>query len=179
MTCIVALEHAGAAWIGCDSFMGTAHQRDRTDRPKFWVRAGMTIGFAGSFRAAQVIEHGIRFRPHQASESVHRYLVSEVAKKIRSTLNREGAAVREQGTDSQDAELIVCIRGEVWIIQADYAALRSTHGFAASGSGGPYALGALLATPKMEPHRRIMTALKAATAFSTSVCEPFHIEQVR
>ncbi len=179
MTCIVALEHAGAAWIGCDSFMGTVHQKDRIDRPKFYVRNGMAIGFAGSIRAAQLVEHGLRFRPHQASESVQRYLVTEVARKIRIVLNREGAAVREQGTDSQDAELIVCLRGEVWTIQEDYAVLRSAHGYTSSGSGAPFALGALAATPKLEPHRRIMAALKAAATFSTAVCDPFHVEEIR
>lgn len=179
MTCIVALEHAGAAWIGCDSFMGDAHQRDRVDRPKFYVRNGMAIGFAGSIRAAQLVEHGLRFRPHQVSESVQRYLVTEVARKIRIVLNREGAAVREQGTDSHEAEFVVCLRGEVWTIQQDYAVLRSAHGYTASGSGAPFALGALAATPKLEPHRRIMAALKAAATFSTAVCDPFHVEAVR
>lgn len=179
MTCIVALEYQSGAWIGSDSFMGTSHQRDRSQRPKVWSRGGMAVGHAGSFRTAQLIEHCIRFRPIGSSESVHRYLVSEVAKKIRTTLNGAGASVREHGTDSQDAELVVVVRGEVWTIQGDYAALRSTRGFAASGTGAPYALGALLATPDMEPRRRILTALQAAAEFSPSVCEPFEIQEVR
>ena len=179
MTCIVALEHSGAAWIASDAFMGSAHMRDATDRPKFFARGGMAIGYAGSFRVAQLIEHRAQFRARASGEDVQRYLVTEVARKIRSLLRREGASITDShGTDSQDADFIVCLRGEVWTLQEDYSVIRSAHGFAAIGAGQAFALGALAATPKMDPRRRLLAALGAAGKLSPQVCAPFHVCEV-
>ena len=180
MTCIVALEHAGAAWIGSDSFMGSADVRDQTDRPKFFARAGMAIGFAGSFRGAQLIEHRVQFRPIKTGEDAQRYLVVEVARKIRSSFSREGAAIRTIGeADSHDAEMLVCLQGQVWTIQDDYSVIRSAHGFAAIGAGQLFALGALAASsPKAAPRARLMAALRAAAKLSPQVSGPFHVAEV-
>jgi ATP-dependent protease HslVU (ClpYQ) peptidase subunit len=182
MTCIVALEHKGLSYIGSDSFMGNANTRDVTVRPKLFAKGErFVIGFAGSFRGAQLVEYGISFRKIKAKEDEESYLVTEVAKKI-----QQGFALarvnftNEDGNDSSDACFLMCIRGKVFLMQKDYSVVRSRNGFATLGAGQDCASGALsaMARTKLEPKEKLFRALSIAAELSPLVCDPFHIIEV-
>lgn len=179
MTCIVALEHDGAAWIGSDSFAGTEAWADTLDRPKLFRRSGLVIAFAGSFRSAAIFQHQVRFRRRRPREDAHRYLVTCVAGSIRRSFAKEGANIRSEGhADEADNDWIVCTGGEVWSIQPDYSAVRSSRGYAAAGAGYAFALGALAAQPKSaDPRKRLLRALAIAAEWCPAVRGPFYVER--
>lgn len=182
MTCIVALEHKGTAYLGSDSFMGNADSRDQTSRPKFFTKGDQfVVGFAGSFRGAQVVEHDIKFRQCRSTEDAEAYLVVEVAKKLQHVFSQVGANVKNEETqDSTDASFLICLHGKVFTLQQDYSVIRSSHGFASIGIGRDFALGALSAMVRMRlsPEEKIRRALEIATDLSPQVCGPFHIIEV-
>jgi len=179
VTCIVAVEHAGAAWVGSDSFVGTEAWSDVTDRPKFFRRSGLLVAFAGSFRSANIFQHQVKFRSRRSGEDAHRYLVACVAGAIREAFSKEGANLRRDGAaDEADNDWIVCADGKAWVIQPDYSVTRSARGFAAAGAGYAYALGALSAMPvTLSPRKRILRALAIAADWSPQVRPPFYVEK--
>lgn len=182
MTCIIAMEHNGIAFLGSDSFLGGAFIRDQIDRPKFFEKGPrFFIAFAGGLRGAQIVEHGIKFRKPRKGEDEEAYLVTEVSQKLQSAFTRSGANIKDDGNvDTHDSSFITCINGKVFIIQNDYSVIRSRHGFCAIGAGQDFALGAMaiLKTEKVSPKEKIQRALEVAADLSPQVCGPFHIVEV-
>jgi ATP-dependent protease HslVU (ClpYQ) peptidase subunit len=179
MTCIVALEHEGVAYLGSDSFLGGAFIRDQIDRPKFFTKGvRFVVAFAGGLRGAQIVQHDIKFRKLRKGEDEEAYLVTEVSKKLQVGFTKAGANIKDEGqVDTHDATFLCCINGKIFVIQSDYSIIRSTHGFSVIGAGQEYALGALAATrkSKLSPHDKVKTALEVAAELSPQVCGPFHI----
>lgn len=174
MTCVIAIEQDGVAYIGSDSFLGTDLIRDSVDKPKFFFKGNsLVIGYAGSLRSAQIVEHSIKFRRPRKGESIDRFLVKEVVAKIRAAFAEEGLS------DTCDTEFLVVCRNKIYMIQSDFSVARNAHGFLVIGSGQDFALGALAAIPKdIPPKERIEKALSIAAEFSPHVCGPFHIIEV-
>lgn len=182
MTCIIAMEHNGVAFLGSDSFLGGAFIRDQIDRPKFFEKGTrFFIAFAGGLRGAQIVEHGITFRKLRKGEDEEAYLVTEVSQKLQAAFTKAGANIKDDGNvDTHDSCFIACINGKVFIIQTDYSVIRSRHGFTAVGAGQEYALGAMaiLKSEKISPKEKIQRALEVAADLSPQVCSPFHIIEV-
>jgi len=182
VTCIVALEHGGVAYLGSDSFLGDAFTRDQIDRPKFFTKGErFFIAFAGGLRGAQVVQHEIKFRKIRNNEDEEAYLVTEVSKKLQSGFAKVGANIKDEGhVDTHDANFLVCINGKIFIIQSDYSIIRSRHGFAVIGAGQEYAMGALAALRKdtTAAKDKVKRALEVASELSPQVCGPFHITEV-
>lgn len=182
MTCIVALEKDGIAYLGSDSFLGGAYIRDQIDRPKFFKKGErFYIAFAGGLRGAQIVEHELTFRKMRKNEDEEAYLVTEVSKKLKEQFVKSGANIKDDGNiDTHDSQFIVCISGKVFIIQEDYSIIRSRHGFTAIGAGQEFALGAMAVLQKqnLEPKKAINYALEVAANLSPQVCGPFHIIEV-
>ena len=182
MTCIVALEQEGVAYLGSDSFMGGSMIRDQLDRPKFFQKGHrFYIGFAGGMRGAQIIQHELKFRARRKNEDEEAYLVTEVSKKLQQAFQKVGANIVEEGKPStHDSEFMICINGKVFILQDDYSVIRSKHGFAAIGAGQDFALGSLatIIHTKQDPKKKVLRALEVAAGFSPLVCGPFHVIEV-
>lgn len=60
-----------------------------------------------------------------------------------------------------------------------FAVSRSAWGYAAIGSGAPFALGSLASTEYHSPDERVRIALAAAVRHSVSCAEPLRFEIVR
>lgn len=182
MTCIVALEHEGVAYLGSDSFLGGAFIRDQIDRPKFFQKGErFYIAFAGGLRGAQIVEHDIKFRKPRPDEDEEAFLVTEVSKKLQAKFSKVGAQIKDEGNvATHDADFLVCINGKVFIIQDDYSVIRSTHGFAAIGAGQDFALGSMATIfhTKQNPKKKILRVLEVSAKLSPQVCAPFHIVEV-
>lgn len=182
MTCIVALEHGDAVYLGSDSFLGGAFIRDQIDKPKFFTKGDrFVVAFAGGLRGAQVVQHEIKFRKLRKNEDEEAYLVTEVSKKLQIGFSKVGANIKDEGqVDTHDSDFLVCINGKIFIIQSDYSIVRSRHGFSVIGAGQEYALGALAAMRKdaSSPKDKVRRALEVAAELSPQVCGPFHIVEV-
>lgn len=179
MTCIVAVEAAGSAWLGCDSFLGTSGAKDQIDRPK-WVKMGprFAVAFAGSLRGIQVLQ-GTRLRKQRRGEDGQAYLV-DVANRIHAAFRKHGANIDKDGSSEHDSTFIVALGGKVYTIQDDYSVMRSALGWATAGAGEDYASAALVTLgDTLPPAKRISRALEVASKLSPGVAGPFFVEEIR
>jgi len=169
MTCLVALEREGRVWVGSDSFLGTDDVRDIIDRPKWFRRSGVLVGYAGSLRAAQVVENFASFRRRENGEADLTYLVGVVAAAFRKALNV--SRVRPS-----TSEFLLAYRGKAYTLQNDYSVVRSSHGYVSIGAGSEVANGALaVLSEEADPRGVIEKALRAAERHSTKVGGRFHV----
>lgn len=177
MTCIVAVEDAGAVVVGCDAFMGSDVERDLTDRPKWWRHGRALVAFAATFTIAQIAETS-RVRVPSKRELPRSYAL-HLARVWRGAC---AAVTRDEPA------LLVALDGEAWVIQSDWSVVRSQHGYAALGYGAANALGALAATEGrtleerarwgLTSEERVRIALAAAARHTTQVSAPFHTTRV-
>ncbi len=179
MTCVIALEHQGRAYVGSDSFLGDEGFKDGTAHPKVMKKGSLLIAYAGSVRGAQIVEHGITFRRQKKGETPEAYMVNDVAARIKHFFDNLGAAVQAPGrSDSSESEFIVCVKGRVFAIQSDYGVIQSKHGFLSIGAGQPYASAAMLALIDLPPRERIKRSLEIAAELSPLVSAPFFFTEV-
>lgn len=169
MTCLVALEHSGRVWVGSDSFLGTDAVRDLPDRPKWFRRSGVFVGYAGSLRAAQVVENFATFRRRERGEADLAYLVNVVAEGFRKALNVSRVRLNT-------ASFLLAYRGRAYALQDDYSVARSSYGYLCIGAGAEIANGALAVLPQTEDPKSIITqAIAAAERHSTKVGGRYHV----
>jgi ATP-dependent protease HslVU (ClpYQ) peptidase subunit len=163
MTVVAALEEGRTVHLAGDSFAGSDVERDVVDRPKWFFTHGMTVAYAGSYAVAQMVEHSVAWRALRRGEKELSYLV-EMAGLCRRACEKVGL--------KEGPSLLVALRGRVYVVQEDWSVIRSAHGYAAIGSGAPYALGSLAST-EGDPSNRLTSALEAAERHCTLVGRPF------
>lgn len=182
MTCVVGLESKGAVWMASDSFLGTDTSKDLTPGPKWFQVSGMTFGWAGDVRAAQVLEHHLKVRPIRKTEVSSRYLVSVVARAVRDNLREAGVVFRNtDGTDTSGLELLIALRGHLYQMWGDCSVMRCSRGVGAIGAGGAYALGALSALMPLpendSPEKHLMRVMRLTNGLCTSVSGPYYVHE--
>lgn len=179
MTCIVAIAEAGRVHMGCDSCASDGHRRYVQVRSKITRKGGFLIGHSGSIRFADLIEH-VWAPPERLEASTDSsYMCVQVATSIRTLLRDNGLMQRKDDVESaSNCWAVIGYRGGLWSMEPDLQMRVDSIGYAATGSGLDYAIGALYATRAMnlEPHPRLQLALEAASHHLVSVCPPFHFE---
>jgi hypothetical protein len=169
MTVLVALETPRGVVLGTDSFIGNDAVRDVTAGPK-WRRVGpLVIAFSGSMRLAQSLSLLKPPKQPRRGEDVCDWIVRTVVRPLVE------ANEWPKGTTS-DLGLLVAYAGRCYEVGSDLGVSRSARGYAATGAGYPYALGALHASGASEPVRRVSAALAAACDLSPMCCGPLHVE---
>ncbi len=165
MTAVVAVEYEGGVVVGCDSAITTDDgTRDLIDEPKWWRRGAALVAYAGDLQTAQAIKTAtVRHRPASRDPALY---VGALALKARDEIKRLAL--------SEDVSLLVALRGRVYVVELSGFA-RSAHGYAAIGSGAPFALGSLAST-KGDAHDRVTAALAAAARHSATCAPPFRVE---
>lgn len=69
------------------------------------------------------------------------------------------------------------VKGRLFKVESDFQVGEERENYSATGYGESLALGAMYATPNLNPKKRIKTALKAAAKFSTGVAGPYVIKE--
>jgi ATP-dependent protease HslVU (ClpYQ) peptidase subunit len=177
MTCIVGVVEGDRIFMGGDSSAtsGNDELSLRADQKVF--RTGdFLIGFAGSFRAGQLMRYAFDPPKRPARMDVHRYMVTHFVDAMREALKRGGSAKRDHEEELIPTSILVGYRGRLYQINSDYDVGEAVDAFDAVGSGSQPALGALVVTHGMEPRKRIRGALEAAERFSQSVRRPFYVQ---
>lgn len=185
MTCIVACrERSGIIVMGCDSHVSDGHLV-KTVPTKIAVHFGgkLLIGCAGAIRMLNLMQHELRFSEEEAASAftpawIHTVLVNKVRDAV-----IEGNAI---GEDSgwqfliQGGELLIAMPGALYTMDSGFALTPVTESFAAIGSGGEVAMGALYTTQwtKNDAEYRVIQALTTAAAIAAFVRGPFHIERI-
>jgi ATP-dependent protease HslVU (ClpYQ) peptidase subunit len=146
----------------------------RKDRKVFEVGEYL-IGFTTSFRMGQILMHGWEPpQPPRANSALFGFMVTDFVDSVRQRFKGGGFGKVENGEETGGAFLIA-VRGRLFEIEEDYQVGETCNGFAAVGCGREVALGSLFSTKGNEPRARVVTALKAAEEFSTSVRGPFTV----
>ncbi len=181
MTCIVGIETEDGAWLGADSFVGGGEYRMPHAGLKLaplTACGSVVMAVTGRIRFLQVVKHDVVLPREEAGETPERW-VHRFVRSMRQALEAEGALHRTDNEDQStgaETSAILCCRGRLFEIHADFAVLpASTWGYMADGAGYKYALGALHATQGMPSEERVRRALAAAAEHCPMVAPPFNV----
>ena len=174
MTCIVGLEHEGKVYIGADSASVGGWEVKATRLRKVFQRSRFLIGYTGSFRMGQLLQHQLTVTP-QNGESDEEYMVCKFVEAVRTCLKDGGFAKVENNVD-EGGQFIIGFNGQLYLVDDDFQVNSMAQGFYAVGCGRGYALGAMKVLNDLPPKQRIRKALETAAYFSGAVCKPFRIK---
>ncbi len=177
MTCVVGLVDRGRVYIGADSASVQGWVRRQTALCKVFRNGPFLIGYTTSFRMGQLLEHQLKVPP-QRKEPDQQYMVNQFVEAVRKLLKSQGFSKVESNNES-GGQFLVGYRGRLYSIQKDFQVGEMAEGLDAIGSGSDFALGALVALPKLSPRRRIRRALEVAAHFNMGVCAPFTVRSIR
>jgi ATP-dependent protease HslVU (ClpYQ) peptidase subunit len=182
MTTIAGIAQDRQVWIGGDSMSSSDQDTQVVTNPKVLRLAGpndedILIGFSGSWRMGQLIEHSLKV-PAWKKGTLESYLSTAFVDALRKCLKDGGYALgQDDGAENLSANFLLGFHGRLFEVHTNYCVLEGTDGFSSVGSGYRYALGSLHAT-RHNPSAvdRITVALEAATAFNAYVGGPIRIE---
>ncbi len=178
MTCIVGLVQRGSVYIGGDSASVQGWTSRITRLPKVFRRGPFLIGYTTSFRMGQLLQYGLEVRVQREDEDAMKYMVTEVAEKVRVLLKERGVAKVEANTES-GGQFLVGYRGRLFSFQQDFQVNEMADGYDAVGSGAEYALGAMRAMDRSAPLARLRRALEISAHFNMGVSGPFFVRSLR
>lgn len=178
MTCIVAIEHEGTVWMGGDSAASRDNEIVRRTNEKVFFNEEFLIGYSGSFRIGQLLQYAFQAPKQSYGQTDMEYMVVDFVDALRYLLKDKGVLMKEEEGEAHDAEILIGYRGRIYVVESDFHIGCPLTPYASSGSGAPYALGALYVLnddEKLSPQEKIDKALSASAEYSTGVSSPFTI----
>jgi hypothetical protein len=197
MTCIVAIEHEGRIYMGADS-LGTAPNGEKSSRldRKMFRNNGYLMGMFGDYRAGQIIKHRFEMPDFPPEFLPKNYLGENLPEKIclenlpsdllikvenffaTDFVDQMKFAFSESGFSWGEEDwfgFIVAYGPYFCTITCDFQVAFQSD-YAAEGSGGPVALGALSVLTDNDPIDRLRKALESAQKHNASVGAPFYYD---
>lgn len=175
MTCIVGLEKDGHIYLGGDRAASTPMSVIESGRPKVFTKGPFAIGYSGSFRVGQVIEHLMGIPPHHPESTDLEYMVGGLIEHIRFCLKSSGVVDINNAVEISRGTMLIGYNGTLYEMDSDFQCLPKR--YAAIGSGFLPALGVLhYITTNEENYNEVSTvqsALEAGAHFNPFVREPF------
>lgn len=176
MTCIVGITTGSKVYIGGDSAgVGGWSLTIRADQ-KVFRRGDYVFGFTSSYRMGQILQYNAEL-PAPPREDVHKFMVRDFVEAVRKAL-RDGGYTKIDSNREEGGTFLVGCRARLFAIESDFQVVETTVGFDAVGSGADIARGALTASPRLSPERRVRTALSAAEQWNAGVRGPFTVVSV-
>lgn len=173
MTCVVAVTDGTTVTMGGDSCFSDDTTHGTIKHPKVFRVGEFVIGASGSLRVMQTIRYSFEPPPPPA-RNVDRYMSTEFVAALRDALRAAGTLKIKNGVEeSPESDLLVGLRGRIYLVQEDFQATRCQGDYLAIGSGDLVALGALEVTKDWEARDRVHAALKASAKHCTGVSGPF------
>ncbi|HEX9137427.1 MAG TPA: hypothetical protein VF905_10885 [Nitrospirota bacterium] len=154
MTCIVGIELAGEVHLAADSgSFGDTTTLLAPEDSKVWRTGSYVMGSSGSPRFANLLRYTMKWPEPSAKDkatdpALFGFLVNRVAVPLRRLCVGQGL-VMERGRDGDGEPLgdhgnvMVGVAGRLYTMHSDFSVERSTHGYAAIGTGADHAMGAL------------------------------------
>jgi len=176
MTCVVGLVAEGRVFMGADSVSGnTGSWHVETARfPKLFIRDALLIGYTSSWRMGQLLRWRLSVPPHPEGMDAHEWMATDFIDAVRECLKTGGFATKDKEVET-GGTFLVGYAGRLFEIQSDYQVQEPDDSRASVGCGYDYALGAMHATPSLEPGSRLRAALEAAAYYSAYVRGPFRL----
>jgi len=174
MTCIVGLRAAGRVWLGGDrAAVDQSHYLSRCEQPKIFRRGEMILGYTSSFRMGQLLQFRLAVPDCPDEQPLDEFMCTKFVDAVRTCL-KDGGYTKVEHSRETIGTFLVGFRGQLYVVDDDYN-VRRDGAFMAVGSGVSVALGALYATTDRTPRERLLSALRAASEFVTTVRPPFDI----
>jgi ATP-dependent protease HslVU (ClpYQ) peptidase subunit len=179
VTCIVGVVEGGHAWIGGDSALSNmdSHELIACVNQKVFKVGGCLIGVCSSARVADVLRYAFEPPKHPRRMDPARYMRTLFVDAVREALRKSGTLQQMHGVDAIDAQLLIGYRGRLFIVEGDLHIHEALDEYAAMGSGGSVANGALSVSRGVPPRKRILAALAASERYTASVRRPFYVMQ--
>lgn len=177
MTCIVGVRDPVncRVIIGGDSAAcGPGIVLIRTD-PKVFRVGPYAIGFTDSWRMGQILRYGMRW-PEPPARNGMRHVVRMVVPAIREAFKREGWMGQAQGDEigrERGGEFLCAFSANLYMVDSDFQVAELSHDYASVGYAREFALGSLHSTSGMQPRKRALMALQAASVHGYNICPPF------
>jgi ATP-dependent protease HslVU (ClpYQ) peptidase subunit len=176
MTCIIGLEHGGRVYMGGDSAAVNNVAIYQTSIRKVFRAGPFMIGWTSSFRMGQILQYQLEVPVQTSDQDDMQYMVTVFVEAVYDALK----TYRYDKDREQDSggTFLAGYNGKLYTVYADYQVQHHIPAIAAVGSGGEFALGAMTALKDMPAKKRIKQALKAAGAWSDSVCGPYYVMEL-
>ena len=180
MTAIVGIEDGGLVWVGADSSATNGHTTESLRHSKVWRSGPYIIGVAGSGRVSDVVQYGTKLTP-PPDRGVRRHLVTVVVPAVQKALRKSkammtgsgGGTGEPSGGEAVPALFLLAIGAHLFSIDEEFCVSQVRDGYAAIGSGGAVACGALYASTGMAVKKRLALALNASAHHACGVRGPF------
>jgi ATP-dependent protease HslVU (ClpYQ) peptidase subunit len=170
MTCIVGLVDKGDVYVGGDSAGVAGLSISIRADEKVFVNGPFIMGFTTSFRMGQLLRYKFNPAVQTVNQNDMQYMVTTFIDTARKCFEDNGF-----GDKSEGGTFLVGYHGQLYTINSDFQVGIPADRYDAVGSGSDLALGAMYATPKLTPIKRLTVALEAASAFNAGVAPPFRI----
>lgn len=146
MTTIVGVQGNGWAILGSDSrSTNDVGNMVHMATSKVVAVGPYLIAGAGSVRGCNILQYG--WNPPKPRGDLDRFITRNFIPSMRKVFLDNGYDIKAESQAAEhDSEFLVAIHGVIYPIFDDYSWERSTDPYYVIGSGGKYALGALLAT---------------------------------
>lgn len=146
MTTIVGIQGDGWAVLGSDSrSTSDAGSMVNMATPKIVQNGPYLIAGAGSVRGCNILQFG--WTPPKPRGDLDKFMTKHFIPAMRKVFLENGYDIKAESQAAEhDSEFLVAIDGVIYPIYDDYSWERSADPYYTIGSGGKYALGALMAS---------------------------------
>lgn len=175
MTCVIGLVHRKRIYMGADAAASGNRFIRTTNLPKIFRNGPCLIGYCGSFRMGQVLEHCVKIPERKKGESTEAFMVTRFIDTVRAEFKLQGVSSIEQNKE-KGGQFLVGYEGRLFSINSDFHVGDMYDGFDCIGSGAPIALGAMKALEELPPRRRIEQSLEITAYYMSDVSGPFRIQ---
>jgi len=178
MTCIVGIETKDGVIMGGDSGSSNGYDYTATRLKKVFRRGLFLIGYTSSFRMGQILQYRLEVKKKPKDQDDLEYLATIFIDAVRKCL-KDGGYKKTENEVEEGGTFLVGYNGKLYYVGSDFQVNSTRNGFDSVGCGKDFAKGALFASVGLPPKKRVKQALKAAGHFSTGVCGPYHIIEMK
>lgn len=175
MSCVVGIAQRGKIYLCADSYGCQENSVQPREDPKiFSIKGKMIIGFAGQWRAGQVIQHDLQLPRKRPNLSDFDYIVRSIVPQIGRIFRAHRVYNDEEKKTPPDMSYLFGYNGCIYRVESDLNVSKPVNGYAAIGAGEEYALGSLYTSRYIrDPMRRMELAQRAAQYHCPWVGPPF------
>lgn len=176
MTCIAAVVQDGIVYMGGDSAatdeeFGQLHSAE----PKVFIRENIIFGISGNIREEQLLKYKLEIPRFDEGMDPLEWMVLTFVESLRECFREGGRNRAKDGVENFESQYLIGFNGRLFEVYKDYDVFENKENYATAGCAERIALGSLFSTKDMEPHRRVKTALEAASRYDAAVRPPFKI----
>lgn len=176
MTVIVGLVEGDQVFMGGDSAFSNmdTHELVACSNQKVFRVGAFLIGCCGSGRVMDVLRYAFAPPKHPRGMDASRYMRTVFLDAVREAF-RKGGMYRKDEPEAIDGCVLIGYRKRLFVLEEDLHMHEAIDDFAAIGSGGSVASGAMVVSHGVPAKKRLRAAMEAAERYTASVRRPFYV----